>query len=135
MICQNLGLYSLVDSDQMSGTFYRFTCVTVLSELFFGKTVLTFSFHFLSRLLQTKMPLLQTNLIVLERILVVSEIVTKPNTVYRKTFKHLIYFLYLTRLIFLKISNCDQTESHKIQGKKSSTITENSFYFSLHQVS
>ena len=42
---------------KMSGIFYCFTCVTVLSELFFGKTVLTFSFHFLCRLLLTNRPL------------------------------------------------------------------------------
>jgi hypothetical protein len=34
---------------------------------------------------------------------------------------------------FAVISNCDQAESHKNQGKKVSTLTENSFYFSLHQ--
>ena len=86
----------------MSGTFYCFTYVTVLSELFFGKTVLTLSFHFLCRLLLTNRQLFQT----------------KQNTLYMETFKHLIYFLYLMRLIFLIISNCDQAEFYKSQGKK-----------------
>ena len=46
---------------KMSGIFYCFTCVTVLSELFFGKNVLTFSFHFLCRLLLTNRPLFRPN--------------------------------------------------------------------------
>ena len=40
-----------------------------------------------------------------------------------------MYFLYLMRLIFLIISNCDQAEFYKSQGKKASAFTENSFYF------
>ena len=57
---------------------------------------------------------------------------TKQNTLYIETFKHLMYFLYLMRLSFLIISNCDQAEFYKSQGKKVSAFTENSFYFSLH---
>ena len=38
---------------------------------------------------------------------------TKQNTLYIETFKHLMYFLYLMRLIFLIISNCDQAEFYK----------------------
>jgi hypothetical protein len=61
----------------MSWTFYRFTCVTVLSELFFGKTVRTFSFHFLCRLLRTEVPLL-----------------AGQYTVYMPNLKCLVSFLY-----------------------------------------
>ena len=67
--------------------------------------------------IKTKVPVLQTNLIVLERILVVSKIVTKPNTLYMKIFKHLIHFLYLMRLIFVIISSYDQAESDKTSSK------------------
>ena len=35
------------------------------------------------------------------------------HTLYMATFKHLMYFLYLMRLIFLIISNCDQAEFYK----------------------
>ena len=114
-----INYYSL----QMSGTFYCFTCVTVCiigtvfwknrSDFFVSFFVPTFTVK------QVAFP-------------------TKQNTLYMETFKHLMYFLYLMRLIFLIISSCDQAEFYKSQGKKASAFTENtenSFYFSLHQAS
>ena len=88
-------------------------CNSSVNTGFQQKSVLAFRFIFIIDFYKTKVPLLQTNLIFLERILVVSEIVTKPNTWYIKTFKHLSHFLYLMRPIFVIISSCDKTESHK----------------------
>ena len=73
-------MIKILTYDQMSGTFYSFTCITVLSDLFFWKTVLTFSFHFLCRLLRTKLPLFRP-------------IVSSQYTVYKPTLKCLICFL------------------------------------------
>ena len=101
-------------------------CNSSVKKGFRQKPVLVYSFMFIINFYKTKVPLLQTNLIFLERILVVSEIVTKPNTWYIKTFKHLSHFLYLMRPIFVIISSCDKTESDK---KKTSAVDENSFCF------
>ena len=93
---------------------YVFTCVTVVSKRVFDENLFwLFVSCLFSIFIKTKVPVLQTNLIVLERILVVSKIVTKPNTLYMKIFKHLIHFLYLMRPILMIISSCDKTESDK----------------------
>ena len=110
-----------------SGTCF-YLLFSSVNKGFQRKSVLAFRFIFIIDFYKMKVPLLQTNLIVLERILVVSEIVTKPDTWCIKTFKHLSHFLYLMRPIFVIISCCDKTESDK---KKTSAVAENSFYFFL----
>ena len=101
-------------SNQINGSG---TCFYLLfssvNKGFQQKSVLAFRFIFIIDFYKMKVPLLQTNLIVLERILVVSEIITKPDTWCIKTFKHLSHFLYLMRPIFVIISCCDKTESDK----------------------
>ena len=95
-----------------SGTCF-YLLFSSVNKGFQRKSVLAFRFIFIIDFYKMKVPLLQTNLIVLERILVVSEIVTKPDTWCIKTFKHLSHFLYLMRPIFVIISCCDKTESDK----------------------
>ena len=107
VLCINEPMYKSIIGLVSNVCFYL--CNGSFKKGFWRRPVLAFGFMFIINFYKTKVPVLQTNLIVLERILVVSKIVTKLL----KIFKHFIHFLYLMRPILMINSSCDKTESDK----------------------